>query len=225
MMIRNVLSSIIAFVFGLLLMLALVFSGFIPVVDEPEKNLEWGSFPARPQVELLPDGRNLELLADFGYQDPRGRLWTATKGSIVNGASIPEVFWPIVGTPLIGKYRDASIVHDEACVRKSEDYRDVHRMFYEACRCSGVPDHQAKLLYAAVYHFGPAWEKRPVMEVRESEGPDGDLVSTTVTRMVPESLPISPPPQSSVVDKLKSLIDSKNPSLEEIQSLDVTSLQ
>ncbi len=220
---RTILVSLVSFMFGLLLMLALAFSGLIPVIDETGKESEWGNFPAKPQVELLDDGRNLKLLADFGYQDPRGRLWTATKGSIVNGASIPEVFWPVVGTPLIGKYRDASIVHDEACVRRSEDSRDVHRMFYEACRCSGVPDPQAKLLYAAVYHFGPAWVKKPVMEVRQSEGPDGKVVTTTVTQMIVESLPVSPPPPTLVVDKLKSLIDSKNPSLDEIQSLDLAS--
>ena len=62
------------------------------------------------------------------------------------------------------------------------------------------------------------------MEIRESEGPDGKVVSTTTTKMLVESLPISPPPPSSVVDKLKSFIDSKNPSLDEIQSLDVASL-
>lgn len=30
-------------------------------------------------------------------------------------------------------------------------------MFYEACRAGSVGEQKAKLMYAAVYHFGPKW--------------------------------------------------------------------
>ena len=32
-------------------------------------------------------------------------------------------------------------------------------MYYEACRCGGVGKIKAKLMYAAVYHFGPRWDE------------------------------------------------------------------
>ena len=44
------------------------------------------------------------------------------------------------GGPLDGPYRNASIVHDVACVSMTDPWDDVHFMFYEACRCGGVPE-------------------------------------------------------------------------------------
>ena len=34
---------------------------FDPVLPEPAKKDEWGSFPARPQVEFLDDGRTVRV--------------------------------------------------------------------------------------------------------------------------------------------------------------------
>ncbi len=119
---------------------------------------DWGRFPRPPVVELLDNGRQLRLLEDFAYIDPHGRVWTAPKDAVVDGASIPQVFWTFTGGPLDGKFRNASIVHDVACDRRAVPSDEVHEMFYEACRCGGVPENEAELLYAAVYHFGPHWE-------------------------------------------------------------------
>ena len=37
------------------------------------------------------------------------------RGRVVDGASIPSVFWSIIGAPYTGKYRDASVIHDYYC--------------------------------------------------------------------------------------------------------------
>ena len=42
-------------------------------------------------------------------------------------------------------------------VERSRSWRQVHRMFYEACRCGRTNVVQAKIMYYAVYHFGPRW--------------------------------------------------------------------
>jgi len=31
-------------------------------------------------------------------------------------------------------------------------------MFYEACRCADAPLIKSKIMYYAVYHFGPRWQ-------------------------------------------------------------------
>jgi hypothetical protein len=49
------------------------------------------------------------------------------------------------------------VIHDVACVEKRRDWRSVHRVFYTAMLDSGVDRAQAKIMYAAVYHFGPRW--------------------------------------------------------------------
>ena len=122
---------------------------------------DWGHFEGDVVVKLLDDGRNMLLLQDFSYVDPKGKKWVSPKDSVIDGASIPQPFWSIIGGPFAGKYRQASVVHDTECVRnkneKEEPWQAVHKMFYQACRCGGVAEFKAKFMYWAVFHFGPRW--------------------------------------------------------------------
>jgi hypothetical protein len=104
----------------------------------------------------------MRLLADFVYEDPSGERWVAPRGAIVDGASIPRVLWSLIGGPFEGKYRDASVVHDIACEERRRPWRDVHRMFYNASRLAGVEETRARVMYGAVFHFGPRWAERGI---------------------------------------------------------------
>ncbi|MEI7782021.1 MAG: DUF1353 domain-containing protein [Planctomycetota bacterium] len=117
----------------------------------------WGSFEGRVSAEWHDDGRAMTLIAPFAYFDPAAVRWLAPSGSVVNGASIPRAFWSVIGGPFEGRFRNASVVHDVACEERSRPWRQVHRMFYEACRCGRTNVVQAKIMYYAVYHFGPRW--------------------------------------------------------------------
>ena len=117
----------------------------------------YGSFAASPKVELLPRRREVKLLEPLIYTDPCGAKWISPKDSIVDGASIPRIAWPIVGAPLDGAYRDASIIHDVACVTRTSAWKVVHDAFLFAMLAGGVEQWRAKVMYAAVYHFGPRW--------------------------------------------------------------------
>ena len=120
---------------------------------------EFGKFVGNPQTEWDPDGRRMFLLDDFVYVDPAAQKWIASKGSRIDGASIPQVFWSLIGGPFEGQYRNASVVHDTECQEPHKhDWRDVHRMFYLASRAGGIGAVKAKVMFAAVYHFGPRWE-------------------------------------------------------------------
>ena len=130
------------------------------LLTSPARGAEdWGAYQDPVQVEFGPDGRNLILLREFRYTGPRPAavLWKAKRESVVDGASIPPPFWPIIGSPLVGLYRDASVLHDVACDEKNRPWEEVHLMFYHAMRCSGVSIAKAKTMYWAVYHFGPRW--------------------------------------------------------------------
>jgi hypothetical protein len=118
----------------------------------------FGRFKGDVIALWLPDGRNMQLIQRFAYIDPRGKEWVAPKDSIVNGASIPGFLWSSIGGPYEGQYRHASVVHDVACEEMTSKWEDVHKMFYEACRCGGVSDAKAKTMYYAVYNFGPRWQ-------------------------------------------------------------------
>ena len=124
---------------------------------------QFGKFIGKPQTVWEDDGRNMTLLQDFIYEDPKHQIWAASVGSAVNGASIPQIFWSLIGGPFEGRYRNASVIHDTECTSPyKHDWRDVHRMFYFGCRAGGVPEAEAKLMFAAVYQFGPRWTWKAV---------------------------------------------------------------
>lgn len=112
-------------------------------------------------AEWLDDGRHMQLGRPFGYVEEAGREWPVPAEAVVDGASIPRVFWSLIGGPLEGLYRDASIVHDHYCREQSRPWRETHRMFLAALLCSGVVAVKAKVLYYAVYRFGPRWTSGP----------------------------------------------------------------
>lgn len=107
---------------------------------------------------LVGDGgdRDMVLLRSFGFKDSDGKVWTAPRGSVVNGASIPAALWTF-GPPYVGDYRFASVIHDHYCVSQTETWEDTHYMFYEACRAGGVGLIKAKAMWAAVHFGGPRW--------------------------------------------------------------------
>jgi hypothetical protein len=132
-----------------------VFGG---ITGHPAEN--WGSFPDRPldlRDLIPPDGRRFSLAHQFDYIDPNGQRWNAPAQLIVDGATIPMPFWSVIGGPYEGLYREASAVHDAACCAKMRQWQEVHRMFYNAMRCSGVSWAKAKTMYLAVWGFGPRW--------------------------------------------------------------------
>lgn len=117
-----------------------------------------GRYVGTIKVTWNSDGRRMTLVDDFAYLDPDGVEWLAPKGSVTDGASIPLFAWSIIGGPFEGVYRDAAVVHDVACSQKQRSWESVHEMFYRAMLTSRVNEAKAKIMYAAVYHFGPRWE-------------------------------------------------------------------
>jgi Protein of unknown function (DUF1353) len=116
-----------------------------------------GHFVGSVQTEWLQDGRTMRLLGPFDYVDPAGLEWPVPKGTEVDGASIPQFFWSIIGGPFEGEYRNASVIHDYYCDAKTRPWPDVHNVFYAAMLTSGVDGSKAWLMYEAVRQFGPRW--------------------------------------------------------------------
>jgi hypothetical protein len=127
-------------------------------------------FSGLVRTEWLSDGRNMVALEPFTYRDAANVDWTAPRGTVTDGASIPQAFWSLIGGPYEGAYRDAALLHDYQCCVKQRPWRAVHRMFYEAMLARGEAQWRAKLMYFAVYHFGPRWpEQLALMEFTEGD--------------------------------------------------------
>ena len=164
------------------------------------------------------DGRKMTLREDFSYIDPNNRRWVAPAGSVVDGASIPPAFWTFVGGPFEGQYRKASVVHDVGCHTMTATWEDVHRMFYDACVCGGVDEQTAKVLYYAVYHFGPRWE--PVVEtvVETHENAKGQLVQERVQRRRMRC-GCPAPPTSDEIQQVVDMVVDDNPAPAELEQM------
>lgn len=102
------------------------------------------------------NSREMILEEDFYYIDPESRKWNAPKGSHLNGATIPMALWNTIGSPYVGKYRRASVVHDVGVGElgnpdvSEEQRKKADRMFYHACRYDGCSKHFAGMLYTGV---------------------------------------------------------------------------
>lgn len=148
-----------------------------------------GSFSGDPKTEWLVDSiapdRDMALLSDFSFTDPDGKRWPAPKGSVVNGASIPQPLWSTVGSPYTDDYRPASVVHDVACGTTGVPRKAADVMFFHACRAGGCGPVQARILYAGV-RIG-AWASKSLtqrsmsreaqlQQVTEGPSPESDFM-------------------------------------------------
>src|SRR5690606_6494125 len=100
-----------------------------------------------------------------------------------------------------GPYRNASVIHDVACDQKQRPWRDVHRAFYTAMLAAQVDPIKAKIMYGAVYQFGPRWERQvslsevplpsvqsAIAQLRASAAP-GEHMETQVTPIPRQGCP------------------------------------
>jgi hypothetical protein len=116
-----------------------------------------GRFTNSVVTEWLPDGRYMQLTQPVEFIGPDEKRWPVPAGTKVDGASIPQFFWSLIGGPFEGQYRDASVVHDFYCQTRIRPCRAVHRVFYEGMLARGVADVRAWLMFKAVDTFGPQW--------------------------------------------------------------------
>lgn len=152
-----------------------------------------GQFVGRVVVEWLhPAGgqaRDMRLVESFGFHDPAETEWTVPNGTVVNGASIPRVLWALVGSPFIGNYRRASVVHDYYCQARTRPWEAVHRMFYDAMLAGGVSASRAKTMYGVVYASGPRWDSTgTVTNLGARAMSEGEV--SELERWIRETLPL-----------------------------------
>ena len=106
------------------------------------------------RVEMLTDGRTMRLLNPLAYEDCDGVIWHGVIGDMVDGASIPRFFGRFIGSPFVGKYRRASVIHDVYCQTRTVASWRVHRVFYRIMIEDGVARWKARIMWAAVATFG-----------------------------------------------------------------------
>lgn len=100
--------------------------------------------------------REMELIEEFIFTDKKQKEWCVPVGAILNGATIPKSLWSVIGSPYVGCYRRASVVHDYFVGEGDnpdvsfKDRRLADKMFFQASRAGGCSWNQAAMLYIGV---------------------------------------------------------------------------
>ena len=140
-------------------------------------------------------GRKVTLMEPYGFIDPYGKEWNVPTGYKTDGASVPAALWALY-PPFTGNYRSAAVIHDYYCDNKDRSWQDTHKVFYFAMRAAHVDETTAKVMYSAVYLFGPRW------------GPG------TQPSQHSAAIQATPEQQEKVVKDLQALVDKDNPDLD-----------
>jgi hypothetical protein len=110
-------------------------------------------FSTRPSILPLPNDR----WAFDGVLIWNDGEVIVPKGFVMNGASIPRVFWSTIGHPLDTQFVYAAGVHDYECTVQVTPPAVVHRRFGAMLKAEGVGVVRRTLMVAAVRAFGPRW--------------------------------------------------------------------
>ena len=75
---------------------------------------------------------------------------TVYKDFDFDGASIPRIFWTLIGSPTTGKYTKAACLHDAFYASRVFSRKQSDDLFLEAMKADGVGMIKRNLIYSAV---------------------------------------------------------------------------
>jgi Protein of unknown function (DUF1353) len=172
---------------------AAIAAGVPPSFADPT----FGHFIGKFVAEFEGDGRKVKLIEPYAFVDPDGKEWDVPEGYQTDGASVPAALWALY-PPFTGNYRQAAVIHDYFCDSKQTSWEDTHKVFYFAMRAADVDENTAKIMYGAVYMFGPRW---------------GPGTAPGQRNAAPAA---SPEQQEEMVKELKAFVDKENPDLDNL---------
>lgn len=107
------------------------------------------------RVELLPNGRWVELIDDVRFEID-GEIVNVPVGFKTDFKSTPRIFWSIV--PPFGLGSVAAVIHDwlynDEVYKQSYTRKEADEIFYWLMRYYGVGKLKASLMYYMVRLFG-----------------------------------------------------------------------
>ena len=157
----------------------------------------FGRFIGKLVAQFEGDGRKVTLIEPYAFVDPMGEEWSVPASAKTDGASVPSAFWALY-PPFTGNYRSAAVIHDYYCDTKKHTWQDTHKTFYYAMRAADVDERTAKVMYGAVYLFGPRW------------GPGTSPGQRNAAPVATQGQ------QVALMKELKELVESDNPDLDKL---------
>jgi hypothetical protein len=155
----------------------------------------YGHYLGKFVAEFDVDGRKVKLMEPYSFVDAEGKQWDVPAGYLTDGASVPSALWALY-PPFTGAYRSAAVIHDFYCDNQERSWQDTHKVFYNAMRASDVDEKTAKIMYGAVYLFGPRW---------------GPGTAPGQRNAAPAA---SPAQERATVEALTAFVEAENPDLD-----------
>lgn len=116
------------------------------------------TFFDQPHIEPRPEIDEVELTADACFYVDAVPKDIPMRYKY-NGASIPRIFWPIVGSPFDPDFAMASLVHDLMYLTHKYTRAQADEMLFQLLRQCGVELWRARTMWAFVRSFGQmSWE-------------------------------------------------------------------
>ena len=109
-------------------------------------------FSGKTVLERI-DSTVYELKSSLSFENEKYKV-TIKSGLMTDGASIPKIFWSIIGCPLNGKYVGSALIHDGLYASHILSKEESDLLFLDMMKDNGVAKWRRKLMYYAVKYFG-----------------------------------------------------------------------
>ena len=106
-------------------------------------------FKGKYKIEEI-DAYTFITLAELSYTTKKDITHTVPIGFKTDGASIPKIFWSVVGSPFTGLYRRAALIHDYLYFSQTTKRNYADKIFLEAMKVLKVSWWKRRMMYAAV---------------------------------------------------------------------------
>lgn len=117
------------------------------------------------RVELV-GKRYARLIEPFVYENEKFSI-LIRDGYIYDGGTIPKFAWSIIGSPFVGGYRRATLVHDILYDTKALPKSEADNLFFDIMLEDNVKKWRAYVMYCAVRFFGGRdWKNKKPKNMR-----------------------------------------------------------
>ena len=105
------------------------------------------------------DASTYKLNSRLTYENEKYKV-TIKQGLVTDGASIPRIFWSLVGCPTSGKYVGSALIHDGLYCSEIISRKEADELFLDMLKDNGVCTIKRYIMFAAVRIGGYfVWKK------------------------------------------------------------------
>ncbi len=116
------------------------------------------SYDYLPHCEPVPNSSKEAKACEDWYFIIDGKQFWIPAGYVFDGASIPRIFWLLIGSPFQPNYWAAALAHDWLYLMHWVDRSAADEVIYQLLKLSGVGTIKAHIIWAAVRTGGVfAW--------------------------------------------------------------------